>query len=158
MTNANTMNTRYTLLDAGGAPIKAWVDGVAFEAEARAQVERVSRLPIVRQVAVMPDVHAGKGATVGSVVATEGAIIPAAVGVDLGCGMMATRTTLNASDLPSDLRGIRDAIEQRVPHGRTNDGGPGDRGAWRDVPPRIARGWAELAPGFAEIVDRCSSI
>lgn len=157
MTNATNTNL-FTVLDAGGAPIKAWTSGVPFEAEARAQVERTSLLPVVRAIAVMPDVHAGKGATIGSVIATKDAIIPAAVGVDLGCGMMAVRTSLRASDLPSDLRPLRDAIEQRVPHGRTHDGGKGDRGAWSELPPRVAAAWAALEPGFRELVDRCAKI
>ena len=149
----------YEIFSAGGAPIKAWVDGVPFEAEARKQVERTSRLPIVSAIAVMPDVHAGIGATVGSVVATRDAIIPAAVGVDIGCGMMAVRTTLTASMLPSDLRPLRTAIEQRVPHGRTNDGGPGDRGAWSDLPARVATMWNDrLATDFSALIDRTPKI
>ncbi len=84
----------------------------------------------------MPDVHWGIGATVGSVIPTKGAIIPAAVGVDIGCGMMAVQTSLNARDLPDNLKGIRTAIETAVPHGRTNHGGAGDRGAWHDIPER----------------------
>ena len=115
----------YELHDAGGAvPIKSWTRGVQFEAEARKQLENVSRLPIIhRWVAAMPDVHWGIGATVGSVIPTLGAIIPAAVGVDIGCGMMAVQTTLTANDLPDDLRKIRHIIERAVPHGRTHHGG-----------------------------------
>jgi tRNA-splicing ligase RtcB len=158
MTTMNETTNRYFLIDAGGAPIKAWTRGVPFEDEARAQVERTSRVSVVRAIAVMPDVHAGKGATIGSVIATKDAIIPAAVGVDLGCGMMAVRTSLRASDLPSDLRPLRDAIEQRVPHGRTNDGGEGDRGAWAELPSRVANAWAALEPGFRELTDRCPKI
>lgn len=86
-----------------GVPVKAWVKGVEFEDAARKQVENLARMPFVHShVAVLPDVHAGIGATVGSVIATSGAIIPAAVGVDIGCGMIAQRTTLSASDLPDD--------------------------------------------------------
>jgi tRNA-splicing ligase RtcB len=88
-------------------PIKAWVDGVEFEDSAKKQVENLASMPFVfKHVAVMPDVHAGIGATVGSVIATTGAIIPAAVGVDIGCGMIAQRTSLTASDLPDDLGGL----------------------------------------------------
>jgi tRNA-splicing ligase RtcB len=102
---------------------------------AEAQLRNLALMPFIfKHVAAMPDVHWGMGATVGSVIATKGAIIPAAVGVDIGCGMMAHRTTLTASDLPDNLHGLRTAIEARVPHGRTNNGGPGDRGAWGDVP------------------------
>jgi tRNA-splicing ligase RtcB len=139
----------------GGVPIKAWTRGVAIEDTARRQLENVARLPIVfRHVAVMPDVHFGIGATVGSVVPTEKAIIPAAVGVDIGCGMMAVETTLAASQLPDTLGPLRSAIERAVPHGRTANGGRGDRGAWHDVPAATAEAWAELAPGYAELVDR----
>src|SRR5256886_15174507 len=102
----------------------------------------------------MPDVHLGKGATVGSVIPTTKAIIPAAVGVDIGCGMMAVRTSLNARDLPDDLHALRSAIERAVPHGRTDNGGRNDRGAWRQPPPRNAEAWAKLAPKYNEIVEK----
>jgi len=109
----NTMSPAHQVINVeGGSPIRAWTVGVPFEAEARAQLERIARLPFIhRHVAVMPDVHLGKGAAVGSVIATKRAIIPAAVGVDIGCGMMAVRTSLRASALPDDLRGVRTAIE-----------------------------------------------
>src|SRR5712664_259222 len=105
-------------------------NGVPVEASALEQIGNIARMPFVKRVAVMPDVHWGRGATVGSVIATKGAIIPAAVGVDLGCGMLAARTTLTADDLPDSLADLRSRIESAVPHGRTNNGGPGDRGAW----------------------------
>jgi tRNA-splicing ligase RtcB len=117
-----------------GGLVKAWVEGVPFEDAARAQVENMAAMPFIhKHVAVMPDVHAGLGATVGSVIPMKGAIIPAAVGVDIGCGMIAQRTSLMASDLPDSLFGLRTAIEERIPHGRTADGDPrADRGAWGD--------------------------
>lgn len=125
----------YNLLAApDAAPIKLWTEGVPLEEAARSQLINLARLPVVhRHVAVMPDVHWGLGATVGSVFATKSAIIPAAVGVDIGCGMAARQTTLTASDLPDNLHPMRTAIEHAVPHGRTNNGGPGDRGAWADI-------------------------
>jgi len=139
---------------AGGVPLKAWTRGVAFEAEARTQLEHVARLPIVfRHVAVMPDVHLGKGAAVGSVIATKGAIIPAAVGVDIGCGMMAVKTSLKGGELPDRLTGVRAAIEAAVPHGRTDNGGRNDRGAWHDVPEAVRTAWRGLATGHARIVE-----
>lgn len=123
------------LIGKNGGLIKAWIDGVPVEDQARAQLDNIAQMPFIhKHVAIMPDVHWGMGATVGSVIPTKGAVIPAAVGVDLGCGMMAQRTSLTASDLPDNLAGIRSAIESRIPHGRTNNGGPGDRGAWGDVP------------------------
>src|SRR5512145_3261181 len=97
------------------APIKAWISGVPVEHEAQNQLRNVASLPFIHShIAVMPDVHFGIGATVGSVIPTKGAIIPAAVGVDIGCGMMAVRTSLDAAQLPDDLHAIRAAIEAAV--------------------------------------------
>lgn len=115
-------------------PIKAWVDGVLFEEEAKQQLRNLSKMPFVHNhIAAMPDVHWGFGSTVGSVIATKGAIIPAAVGVDIGCGMVAVKTPLVASDLPDNLFELRSKIEAAVPHGRTNNGAEGDRGAWHQL-------------------------
>ena len=103
---------------ARGGAIKAWVKGVPVEPKAREQLENVAGLPFVHShLAVMPDVHFGRGATVGSVIPTKGAIIPAAVGVDIGCGMMALRTSLTARQLPDNLKKVRDEIERKVPVG-----------------------------------------
>src|SRR5213596_2406319 len=131
-------NTTYNVLKPdNGTLIKAWTKGVPLEDAARQQLLNVAQLPFIfKWVAAMPDVHWGIGATVGSVIPTKGAIIPAAVGVDIGCGMMAVQTDLNARDLPDNLKGIRSAIEAAVPHGRTNHGGRGDVGAWREIPAR----------------------
>src|SRR5919202_4197790 len=88
----------------------------AIEPQAKAQLENISEMPFVfHHVAVMPDCHLGKGATVGSVIATNGAIIPAAVGVDVGCGMVAVRTKFPAKDLPENLDKVRQGIERRIP-------------------------------------------
>jgi tRNA-splicing ligase RtcB len=126
--------------DPRGAPLKMWTRGVPVEDQAMQQLRNVAALPFIyHHVAAMPDVHWGMGATVGSVIPTLGAIVPAAVGVDIGCGMMAARTELGASDLPDSLAGIRSSIEAAVPHGRTDNGGPADRGAWGDVPEPIHR-------------------
>lgn len=115
----------------GGRPIKMWTHGVPVEESAMEQIKNVAALPFIhKHVAVMPDVHLGHGATVGTVIATKGAIVPAAVGVDIGCGMMAVKTNLVASDLPDNLASVRSAIEAAVPHGRTDNGGINDRGAW----------------------------
>jgi tRNA-splicing ligase RtcB len=106
-------------------------------------------------VAVMPDVHWGMGATLGSVIPTHKAIIPAAVGVDIGCGMMAVRTSIRAEHLPDNLFGIRSDIEAAVPHGRTDNGGRNDKGAWQVEPPAIAaQKWAGLKDGYDDIVAR----
>jgi tRNA-splicing ligase RtcB len=146
----------YELIESpDGVPIKAWTRGVAVEDAARKQLENVARLPIVfRHIAAMPDVHFGIGATVGSVVPTERAIIPAAVGVDIGCGMMAVETTLAAGQLPDSLRPLRSAIESAVPHGRTANGGRNDRGAWHDIPAATAAAWSELVPEYERLADK----
>ena len=94
----------------------AWIPPGEIEDTTLRQIEMVSRMPFVfRHVAVMPDCHLGKGATVGSVIPTVGAIIPAAVGVDIGCGMVAVKTSLKRDDLPEDLSDIREGIERRIP-------------------------------------------
>ena len=101
-----------------GVPIKAWTNGVAFDEKAEAQLRNVAKLPFIHKwVAVMPDVHVGIGATVGSVIPMKGAIIPAAVGVDIGCGMMAVRTSLQAKDLPDSLAPLRAALKAESDEG-----------------------------------------
>jgi len=99
-------------------------------------------------------VHLGKGSTIGSVIPTVGAIIPAAVGVDIGCGMIAARTSLTAADLPDNLHGLRTAIEKAVPHGRTLSHGRRDEGAWERVPQQADQAWAALNPRFKAIIDK----
>jgi tRNA-splicing ligase RtcB len=139
----------------GRAPIKAWVRGVPLDEGARRQLENTASLPFVyKWIAAMPDVHWGLGATVGSVVATKGAIVPAAVGVDIGCGMAAVCTTLRASDLPDDLRPMRDQIERGVPVGFSAGRGRRDTGSWHDVPNRIGQAWKALEVGYARLIDR----
>src|SRR5262245_35564877 len=146
-------------IETGRAPIKAWIRGVVTDDKAIRQLRNVAQLPIVHgHVAAMPDVHWGIGATVGSVIPTKGAIIPAAVGVDIGCGMMAVQTSLRANDLPDNLKSVRSAIERAVPHGRTNHGGKGDRGAWSDLPARVEDAWKRLRPGYDSIVEKHTKI
>lgn len=97
-------------------PVKIWTDDIDYKTQA--QLSRVANLPFVfKHVAAMPDVHLGRGATVGSVIATEKAIIPAAVGVDIGCGMNAVRLSIKASQLPESLKAVRRGIESVVPLG-----------------------------------------
>jgi tRNA-splicing ligase RtcB (3'-phosphate/5'-hydroxy nucleic acid ligase) len=134
-----------------GFPIKMWTDGVPVEQGAIEQLSKLARMPFIHNhVAVMPDCHQGIGATVGSVIATKGAVIPAAVGVDLGCGMVAVKTNLVASDLPDSLSEMRSAIEAAVPHGRTNNGGAGDQGAWSETEPPMAVVDAWAKPDFRD--------
>ncbi|GLZ75207.1 RNA-splicing ligase RtcB [Actinorhabdospora filicis] len=99
------------------APVRLWADPATVEEQALAQLRNIAALPWVHGVAVMPDVHYGMGATVGSVIAMRGAVSPAAVGVDIGCGMTAQLTSLTASDLPDDLSRLRSAIEAAIPVG-----------------------------------------
>jgi tRNA-splicing ligase RtcB len=135
-------------------PVKAWTRGVVIDDKAADQLRNVGKLPIVyKWVAAMPDVHWGIGATIGSVIPTLDAIIPAAVGVDIGCGMMAVRTSLDASDLPDDLGPIRSAIEKAVPHGRTDRGGKNDRGSWHSPPARAEDAWKKLRRSYKEIIE-----
>jgi tRNA-splicing ligase RtcB len=133
-------------LNAGGVRVKVWTPDL--EPQARRQLENVSRLPIVHgHVAAMPDVHAGIGATVGSVIPTRAAIIPAAVGVDLGCGMNAVRLSLTASELPESLGAVRSAIEAAVPVGFDMHAGASANAA------REAAG-VRMRGGLARIVER----
>lgn len=130
---------------------KMWNNHVKIEEQALNQILQTASMPFVKPyVAVMPDAHFGMGATVGSVVPTVGAVFPASVGVDIGCGMMAVRTNLKLIDFQTDesifqlrIGKMFSAISAAVPHGRTNDGGPGDRGAWGTVPEDIAKIWEE---------------
>jgi len=147
--------TSYERIKTDGVPIKAWVRGVHADDNALQQLRNVALLPIVHKwVAAMPDVHWGIGATVGSVIPTVKAIIPAAVGVDIGCGMMAVQTSLSASDLPDTLAPLRTAIEKAVPHGRTDRGGRNDEGAWGQVPARSEDAWRKLRPGYEQIIEK----
>lgn len=138
-----------------GVPIKTWTRGVPFEDQARQQLINISKMPFIhRWVAAMPDVHLGKGATIGSVIPTLGAIIPAAVGVDIGCGMMAVKTSLKADQLPDSLAPVRSGIEKAVPHGRTSNRGGRDKGAWENPPESVDRAWAELQSDFDALCER----
>ncbi len=147
-------DTSFKLLEvANGKPVKAWIEGVPLDPGAREQLMNTARMPFIfKHLAVMPDVHLGMGSTIGSVIPTQGAIIPAAVGVDIGCGMLAARTSLVAADLPDNLFGLRSAIEKAVPHGKTH--GRHDRGAWQDVPALADQAWASMAGRFKAITDK----
>ena len=128
------------IINSGQVPVHIYTDDI--DSQAIKQIKNVSKLNIIHHhIAVMPDVHWGLGATIGSVIPTLKAIIPAAVGVDIGCGMMACRLNLNAKGLPENLRDIRSQIEQAVPHGRTNNGGRNDKGAWQKPQDDILAFW-----------------
>ena len=142
-----TQNENYeTMHVEGGRHVKMWTRGVPVEEQAKAQLANTARMPFVfKHLAAMPDVHLGLGATVGSVVATKGAIIPAAVGVDIGCGMIAMQTSLKASDLPESLVKVRKAIERAVPHGFVSIPGRAKKGSWVVAPNSVITRWKTLA-------------
>lgn len=149
--------SNYEILEGEQALIKMWTKGVEVEQGAKAQLLNVASMPFIHKwVAAMHDVHWGMGATVGSVIPTLGAIIPAAVGVDIGCGMMAAMTDLTANDLPSNLKAVRLAIEEAVPHGRTNNGGKYDKGAFPADKLPVAQevAWMGLEGKFRTITDK----
>lgn len=154
------MSHRYIEIDPGDSqahsvPIKAWVRGVPLDPKAEQQLRKTAQLPFIhRWLAAMPDVHWGLGATVGSVIPTRRAIIPAAVGVDIGCGMAAMHTTLKASELPDNLAPVREAIEQAIPHGRTHRGGRRDRGSFGETPKRNERAWGTLDRDYKQIISK----
>ncbi|HET7542033.1 MAG TPA: RtcB family protein [Polyangiaceae bacterium] len=128
-------------------PIRVWANVHELESDAIRQLKAVAALPwVAHHVAVMPDVHVGKGATVGSVIALRGAVAPAAVGVDIGCGMAAQKTNLTAEDLPESLRKLRLAIEQAIPVGREQHPSP----VWEDAAGLKAAG-AALLERFSEL-------
>src|SRR5450830_650641 len=142
----------------GGSQIKMWTRGVPVENEAKDQLSNTARMPFIyKHIAVMPDVHVGKGSTIGSVIPTLGAIIPAAVGVDIGCGMMAAKTTLSANDLPDNLGRLRSAIERAVPHGmspRTRGAKGRDSGSWDTPPKTVDAAWMALKAEFDRICQK----
>jgi tRNA-splicing ligase RtcB len=118
----------YVEMPGAKVPIRMWTDPASVEEGALQQLRNVATLPWIKGLAVMPDVHYGKGATVGSVIAMRGAVCPAAVGVDIGCGMSAVKTSLTANDLPGDLSRLRSKIEQAIPVGRGMHDSPVDPG------------------------------
>jgi tRNA-splicing ligase RtcB len=134
-----------------GGQIKMWTEGVPVETLAREQLHNIAGLPFIyKHVAVMPDVHLGKGATVGTVLPTQGAIIPAAVGVDIGCGMAAVRTNISANRLPDDLKPIRFRMEQLIPVGA---------GSHREVPRHAERRWyGSLKTRFERIQNKHAAL
>src|SRR5262244_922043 len=135
--------------------LKAWIPNCGTDEQTLEQMRKVCSLPFIfKHAALMPDGHMGKGSAIGAVVPTKGAIIPAVTGVDLGCGMMAVQTTLNANHLPDNLRKIRRAIEKAVPHGRTDNGGRRDKGAWDEIPRRQVGVWRQLEIGYKAIIEK----
>jgi tRNA-splicing ligase RtcB (3'-phosphate/5'-hydroxy nucleic acid ligase) len=140
------MDNSYDYMSEGARGAKMWTRGVDLADNTREQIRKIMQMPFIfKHVAVMPDAHVGIGATIGTVLPTIGAIIPGATGVDLGCGMIAQRLNLSSHHLPDNLRGIRNAIEKAVPHGRTDNGRLADRGAWPlgKHPDIVEKSWLE---------------
>lgn len=140
----------YVEVPGAKVPIRMWADPASVEDVAMRQLRNVSTLPWIKGLAVMPDVHFGKGATVGSVIAMQGAVCPAAVGVDIGCGMSAVRTSLTANDLPGDLSRLRSKIEQAIPVGRGMHGDAVDPGTLHGFP---TSAWDDFWVRFGGIAD-----
>ena len=136
--------------------VKSWTNGVIFDENAKKQVLNIASMPFIhKHIAIMPDVHLGKGATIGSVIPTIGAVIPAAVGVDLGCGMMAVKTSLKAIDLPDTLSNLRHEIEKQVPHGRSKQIKKGrDKGSWSELPEDVIQAWLPLQHRFNRLCNQ----
>lgn len=140
---------------ANARPVKMWTRGVPVEEQAQAQLLNTASMPFIfKHLAVMPDVHYGIGSTVGSVIPTKGAIIPAAVGVDIGCGMMAWQLTLSAKDLPDSLAAIRTDIERAVPHGFVTTQGRALKGGWETAPAAISSRWRKLEGRYNAILEK----
>ncbi|MFD7385629.1 RtcB family protein [Streptomyces anulatus] len=140
----------YVEVPGAKVPIRMWADPASVEDVAMQQLRNVSTLPWIKGLAVMPDVHFGKGATVGSVIAMQGAVCPAAVGVDIGCGMSAVKTSLTANDLPGDLSRLRSRIEQAIPVGRGMHGDAVDPGKLHGF---ATSGWDDFWGRFGGIAD-----
>ncbi|WP_371791119.1 RtcB family protein [Streptomyces sp. NBC_01471] len=142
----------YVEVPGAKVPIRMWADPASVEDGAMQQLRNVATLPWIKGLAVMPDVHYGKGATVGSVIAMHGAVCPAAVGVDIGCGMSAVKTSLTANDLPGDLSRLRSSIEAAIPVGRAMHDDPVAPGRMHGFP---TAGWDDFwarSDGVAESV------
>ncbi|MFF2079625.1 RtcB family protein [Kitasatospora sp. NPDC058162] len=140
----------YTEVPGIRVPIRMWTDPATVEGAALQQLRNISSLPWLHGLAVMPDVHLGKGATVGSVIAMKDAVCPAAVGVDIGCGMSAVKTSLTAKDLPDDLSDLRSKIEQAIPVGRGLHTDPVDPAKLRGF---RTEGWDDFWHRFDDIAE-----
>ena len=135
----------YSTINGRNVPIRVWAPLHEVDSNVITQLKNVAALPwVAHHVAVMPDVHAGRGATVGSVIAMQGAVAPAAVGVDIGCGMAAVETSLTSDDLPDDLRRLRTDIERAIPVGRAAH----REAAWESAGQELRAAGAALMDGY----------
>ncbi|KPC88538.1 Fis family transcriptional regulator [Streptomyces sp. NRRL WC-3753] len=140
----------YVEMPGARVPIRMWTDPATVEEGALQQLRNVATLPWIKGLAVMPDVHYGKGATVGSVIAMRGAVCPAAVGVDIGCGMSAVKTSLTANDLPGDLSRLRSKIEEAIPVGRGMHDSPVEPGRFHGL---ATAGWDDFWGRFDGVAE-----
>ncbi|MFE0178295.1 RtcB family protein [Streptomyces sp. NPDC059002] len=140
----------YVEVPGAKVPIRMWTDPRSVEDAAMRQLQNVATLPWIKGLAVMPDVHYGKGATVGSVIAMRDAVCPAAVGVDIGCGMSAVKTSLTANDLPGDLSRLRSKIEQAIPVGRGMHDDPVEPGRFHGM---ATAGWDDFWERFEGVAE-----
>ncbi|MFF4474461.1 RtcB family protein [Streptomyces sp. NPDC001599] len=140
----------YVEMPGAKVPIRMWTDPATVEEGALQQLRNVATLPWIKGLAVMPDVHYGKGATVGSVIAMQGAVCPAAVGVDIGCGMSAVKTSLTANDLPGDLSRLRSKIEEAIPVGRGMHDSPVEPGRFHGL---ATGGWDDFWGRFDGVAE-----
>ncbi|MER5713053.1 MULTISPECIES: RtcB family protein [unclassified Streptomyces] len=140
----------YVEVPGANVPIRMWTDPSMVDDGAMQQLRNTATLPWIKGLAVMPDVHFGKGATVGSVIAMQGAVCPAAVGVDIGCGMSAVKSSLTANDLPGDLSRLRSKIEQAIPVGRGLHREAVDPGRLYKFP---TAGWGDFWSRFDTVAD-----
>jgi tRNA-splicing ligase RtcB len=140
----------YVEIPGAKVPIRMWTDPASVEDVALRQLQNVATLPWIKGLAVMPDVHYGKGATVGSVIAMRDAVCPAAVGVDIGCGMSAVKTSLTANDLPGDLSRLRSKIEEAIPVGRGMHASPVEPGGFHGL---ATSGWDDFWRRFDGVAD-----
>jgi tRNA-splicing ligase RtcB (3'-phosphate/5'-hydroxy nucleic acid ligase) len=148
--------SNFNIIDAGnGKIIKAWHKGVKCDDNTVEQLKKSAQLPFIyKWLASMPDAHWGNGSAVGTVVPTLGAVVPAMVGVDLGCGMIAVSLGITRNQLGVNLKYLRECIEKAVPNGRSDNGGPRDIGAWGEIPDHITNIWMkDFASGYDMIIN-----
>jgi len=146
----------YDEIVGGLIPIKCWTRGVPFEESAQQQLKNAALIPIIGpHIAVMPDVHFGIGSTVGSVIPTRKAIIPASVSVDIGCGVVAYQTTLTSKDISDNGKDLFEAISKAVPHGGAQSTNVGN---WDSIPDIVAKASAEMDDDLRRMIDKNGKI
>lgn len=150
----------YRVIDCGnGKFIRVWDRGIVIEEEAFKLSKKISELPFVTGIAMMPDAHSGIGCNIGSVIVMKDAVVPSFTGVDIGCGMIATRTNIDPELAISCKEDLFASISEKVPNGRTSDGGENDVGRWHVAPDEVSEVWKDkLESGYLKVVSQCPSI